>query len=219
MSAATLRYKANFVLKPLIKPDLFHREVAFYNEITTRRRNSVDFLEQQQPHQEQQEQQQQQQQPQQQQQQQQEQQQQQQPQQQNHNRNEIIDHSLSFIPRYLGVLKMEESTETEEAESDSPLAVTQAKSSSDYLILEDLTLPYRQPNIIDIKIGLKTFEPSASSKKRNSEKIKYPLQSAIGFRITGLKYYDRQKEEYVSYDKQVRVLVWMVVLCYSSCFC
>lgn len=59
-----------------------------------------------------------------------------------------------------------------------------------YLILDDLCSSYKNPCIIDIKMGTQTFEPTASVSKKERELLKYKYQSEIGFRIAGFQVYD-----------------------------
>ena len=58
-----------------------------------------------------------------------------------------------------------------------------------HLLLQNLTTPFHKSNIIDIKIGTQTYEPSAPLSKQIREVAKYPQQSEIGFRIVGMKVY------------------------------
>lgn len=61
---------------------------------------------------------------------------------------------------------------------------------SPYLLLQNLIKPYTHPNVIDIKMGTQTYEPSAPKSKQIRESDKYPSQSEIGFRIVGMRVYD-----------------------------
>jgi hypothetical protein len=72
-----------------------------------------------------------------------------------------------------------------------------------HLVLEDATYGFNTPNIIDIKIGTCTFEPSAPEEKKVKEVKKYPHQSTLGFRITGFKLYDGVKNEYTLSNKHL----------------
>lgn len=53
-------------------------------------------------------------------------------------------------------------------------------------MLQNLTAPFSKPNIIDIKMGTRTFEPTAPPSKQMSEAAKYPQQVEFGFRIVGM---------------------------------
>lgn len=134
------RYGERCIIKPQIKPDLFQREVQFYEEIFKSRKSAP-----------------------------------------------------AFIPRYHGLVEVEE--EEAGTESITPL------SKRPYIILEDFTLNYVQPSMIDIKIGQQTFEPTASKEKIARELKKYPHQQDIGFRITGMKVWDSTFRQYRSFDK------------------
>jgi 1D-myo-inositol-tetrakisphosphate 5-kinase/inositol-polyphosphate multikinase len=70
-----------------------------------------------------------------------------------------------------------------------------------YLILENLSKHLNTPSIIDIKIGRQTYEPGASPEKIDNEISKYPLQSHFGYRISGMKIYDRNKSNYKYIEK------------------
>lgn len=60
------------------------------------------------------------------------------------------------------------------------------------LALDDLTVGYTHPCLIDIKMGQQTFEPTASASKKAREQAKYPHQESMGFRITGMKVWQLQ---------------------------
>jgi hypothetical protein len=96
-----------------------------------------------------------------------------------------------FVPRYYGVFneKIENSFNSFEEVEQS------------YIVLEDLTLGYEMPNLIDIKMGRHTYEPTATKDKVNRELVKYPFQVEIGFRITGFKVYHTNSNEYIYVDK------------------
>jgi hypothetical protein len=72
----------------------------------------------------------------------------------------------------------------------TPPSTTRRRSSRakrrPHLLLRNLTVPYRKPNIIDIKMGTRTFEPTAPESKKITEAAKYPQQVEFGFRIVGM---------------------------------
>lgn len=70
-----------------------------------------------------------------------------------------------------------------------------------HIVLEDLTFGYSTPNVIDIKMGTCTFEPTATQKKKDREQLKYPYQSELGFRVTGFKVYDADCSTYIQTGK------------------
>lgn len=59
-----------------------------------------------------------------------------------------------------------------------------------FLGLEDLSRTFYKPCVIDLKMGTQTYEPDADEAKKRKEVLKCPYQSQIGFRLTGLKVYD-----------------------------
>ena len=65
-----------------------------------------------------------------------------------------------------------------------------------FLALEDVSRNYKNPCIIDIKMGRETFEPTAPLDKKMREKIKYRHQELIGFRICGFKVFDGLSHSY-----------------------
>lgn len=71
----------------------------------------------------------------------------------------------------------------------------------DYMALEDLTHRYTIPCAADIKMGMQTFEPSASAEKKARELTKYTFQKEVGFRITGFKTYDSVTGRFKSVEK------------------
>ena len=71
-----------------------------------------------------------------------------------------------------------------------------------FMILDDLTAGYEKPSVIDLKIGTKTWENDAPQEKIDRESKKYPLQRTIGFRLTGMRIFNRNTMQYDIYDKK-----------------
>jgi hypothetical protein len=69
------------------------------------------------------------------------------------------------------------------------------------MALEDLTHRYAIPCAADIKMGMQTFEPSASAEKKAREMTKYSFQKEVGFRITGFKTYNTVTGRFKSVEK------------------
>ena len=87
-----------------------------------------------------------------------------------------------FLPTYHGVALL--------APATTPATLNSAATSSDgrpYLVLSDMTASYSRPCVLDVKLGTRTFDESASARKQAEELSKYPLQAALGFRIAGWK--------------------------------
>ena len=72
-----------------------------------------------------------------------------------------------------------------------------------YLCLEDLVAPYTNASVADIKIGRRCWDDHASPEKVRSETRKFPLQSTLGYRIAGMRLYNRENDEYVTYSKRL----------------
>lgn len=75
-----------------------------------------------------------------------------------------------FIPKFYGLRQIPIDDEPQE-----------------FLTMEDITVPYSRPAIMDIKIGKMTYDPNASEKKIKSEIEKYPPQKTLGFRLLGYR--------------------------------
>jgi len=65
--------------------------------------------------------------------------------------------------------------------------VTHNDQNETFLKLEDLTKPFKNPCIIDIKIGKVTWDPNASKEKRIKEESKYPPLKNLGFQLLGCR--------------------------------
>lgn len=105
----------------------------------------------------------------------------------------------SFIPKYYGCLI---SHDNEDNRDDNNIIEEKKFSAkTTYLMLENLSKQFKYPNIIDIKIGRKTYEPSASIKKIEHEISKYPMQDHFGYRISGMKVYNKIASYYKHYNK------------------
>jgi Inositol polyphosphate kinase len=59
-----------------------------------------------------------------------------------------------------------------------------------HLLLQDLTVNFKRPCVMDLKMGTVTYEPDAPDEKRRREHGKYPEQAEFGFRIVGMRFYD-----------------------------
>ncbi|PAA66778.1 hypothetical protein BOX15_Mlig010127g1 [Macrostomum lignano] len=56
-----------------------------------------------------------------------------------------------------------------------------------YMRLEDLLSGFARPSVMDVKMGARSYEPTASAEKRESEIAKYAYRHEIGFFVTGLR--------------------------------
>jgi len=87
-----------------------------------------------------------------------------------------------FVPRFYGTLELGGIT---------------------YMKLEDLSRQYKNPCIIDVKIGYQTWYPSATQSHIDKCKVKdlATTQSKLGFKICGMQVYDRPTDRLVRADK------------------
>jgi 1D-myo-inositol-tetrakisphosphate 5-kinase/inositol-polyphosphate multikinase len=111
----------------------------------------------------------------------------------------------NFIPNYFGVVKHQTSSPPSlpEEKRTGPYGI----SLDSYLLLQDATVNFSKPCVIDVKIGSQSYEPDATEEKRTREQRKYPAQSELGFRIVGMRIYDPSHSEacdngFVFYSKE-----------------
>lgn len=140
------RFGDKYIIKPQNKPDLFAREVAFYEEVFNGAELAV----------------------------------------------------RSLVPQFFGLVEVSDENHNDVEGSDCSV---DSEIKRPCIVLEDFTLHYEHPSLIDIKMGRQTFEPIASQAKVARELKKYPYQSDIGFRITGLKVWNAESSDYLSFDK------------------
>ena len=100
-----------------------------------------------------------------------------------------------FIPHYYGVVDLQ----SIQANEHLPLATTTL--SYPHLLLGNITSNFRHPNIIDLKMGTQTYEPSAPESKQMREVQKYTQQAEFGFRIVGMRVYDTNTDDYTCKGK------------------
>jgi 1D-myo-inositol-tetrakisphosphate 5-kinase/inositol-polyphosphate multikinase len=70
-----------------------------------------------------------------------------------------------------------------------------------FIILQDMTVTFHNPNVMDLKLGTQTFEPDASPEKKQREASKYKHQGEFGFRLVGMRKYDTGSNKYQTWDK------------------
>jgi Inositol polyphosphate kinase len=59
-------------------------------------------------------------------------------------------------------------------------------SHLEYLEMEDITKGMQHPCVMDVKLGTKSYDEDATPAKAAREASKWPLQSRLGFRFTGM---------------------------------
>ncbi|CAK8673244.1 unnamed protein product [Clavelina lepadiformis] len=95
-----------------------------------------------------------------------------------------------FLPKLLGIW-------TPPVPAENP---TGAPAYS-YLKLEDACRRFRNPSILDIKIGRVAHDPHADEKKRTAMTARYPPLSEIGFQLLGMRIAGPSPNEAVFYGK------------------
>lgn len=78
---------------------------------------------------------------------------------------------------------------------------TISQSTQQFIELEDITAPFVNPSIMDLKLGVRTYELNATAEKKAYEQQKFPLQEKLGFRLQGMKVYSDRMQAYDTYDK------------------
>lgn len=101
-----------------------------------------------------------------------------------------------FIPHYYGVVDLQ-SIQANEYLPPTPTTTL----SHPHLLLGNVTNNFRHPNIIDLKMGTQTYEPSAPESKQRREVRKYTKQAEFGFRIVGMRVYDKTTDDYICKEK------------------
>ena len=127
------------VLKPMIKKDLFLKEVLYYEEFAKASEVQANIVS-----------------------------------------------PITYLPKYYGACTYKRILSSSSESFDE----------LEYLVLDDMTSNFRHPCAMDVKMGTQTFEPSATTAKKERELKKYVWQEEMGFRITGYKKYDVTTNKY-----------------------
>jgi hypothetical protein len=68
-----------------------------------------------------------------------------------------------------------------------------------YIKIDDLAYGMDNPGVIDVKIGIETYDPEASIEQIKKHKIKFPFLEMIGFQIEGMRFLNEGK--FIHLDK------------------
>lgn len=73
----------------------------------------------------------------------------------------------------------------------------------EFLVLEDLTFPFRYPSVLDVKVGTRDYDDEASEEKRRRhiEKCRMTTSATYGVRLTGMQVFQPERHTYLCHDK------------------
>eukprot|EP01088_Endostelium_zonatum_P000979 TRINITY_DN11255_c0_g1_i1.p1 TRINITY_DN11255_c0_g1~~TRINITY_DN11255_c0_g1_i1.p1 ORF type:complete len:280 (-),score=93.67 TRINITY_DN11255_c0_g1_i1:76-894(-) len=77
------------------------------------------------------------------------------------------------------------------------------RNGKEYVKMEDLTVHFDKPNVMDVKLGTTSVGEDADEEKKKSmgEKDRNSTTATLGFRVTGLSVYNPTKKDYEKYGK------------------
>ncbi|BFZ03320.1 hypothetical protein BsWGS_06358 [Bradybaena similaris] len=78
---------------------------------------------------------------------------------------------------------------------------TEEKGNEKFLKLANLTSGFKQPCVIDLKMGKVTYDQDAPPEKIEHEVGKYPPLKDLGFQITGMMIYNPETQSTEHYDR------------------
>ena len=70
-----------------------------------------------------------------------------------------------------------------------------------YIELLNICYGFSRPNVMDIKVGCRSYDPLASKEKIENEKAKCDLQQSQGFRFTGCKIWESESQRFSVFDR------------------
>jgi inositol-hexakisphosphate kinase len=83
------------------------------------------------------------------------------------------------------------------------LAGERRPATNQYLVLEDLTSQYKQPCVLDLKLGTRQhgLNETAEKIKSKTAKVKNSTSSSLGLRVCGMQVYHPGDKEFLFRDK------------------
>ncbi|XP_041485871.1 uncharacterized protein LOC121432089 [Lytechinus variegatus] len=73
--------------------------------------------------------------------------------------------------------------------------------SVEFIKLRDMTIGYKHPCIMDIKIGRIGYAEGGDSTKMQMSRRKYPDMEKLGFQVLGMRVFHPRSQKYTTYDK------------------
>ena len=105
-----------------------------------------------------------------------------------------------FVPRCYGVRNFVVNTAVPQVSPDGVEVRTRVLP---HLVLEDVTAPYDEPSVLDVKIGLITYDPNTTDlEKIASQKKKYPHQAEMGYSVAGMRVFNVVTKSYETRNRQ-----------------
>ncbi|KAL1753540.1 hypothetical protein FB107DRAFT_250078 [Schizophyllum commune] len=114
-----------------------------------------------------------------------------------------------YLPKFLGTLSL--AGKVEEGEDLEKMGPPPAGAEKQNLVLENLSFPFKKPNILDIKLGTILYDESAAPEKveRMIKTAKETTSLETGVRLTGFQVYDNLTNTPIntpkSYGKSIKV--------------
>lgn len=112
-----------------------------------------------------------------------------------------------LVPGFVGTLTIGNDEDGEEFYSSTTNSCSNSEksSSSDYLVLENLTMGYKKPCVLDLKMGTRMYGDFASEAKRQSQKKKTvkTTSAKLGVRFCGSQRFSVSKNNFEKLDKYV----------------
>ena len=112
-----------------------------------------------------------------------------------------------LVPGFVGTLTIGNDEDGEEFYSSTTNSCSNSEklSSSDYLVLENLTMGYKKPCVLDLKMGTRMYGDFASEAKRQSQKKKTvkTTSAKLGVRFCGSQRFSVSKNNFEMLDKYV----------------
>eukprot|EP00092_Neocalanus_flemingeri_P089344 GFUD01113053.1.p1 GENE.GFUD01113053.1~~GFUD01113053.1.p1 ORF type:complete len:346 (+),score=69.72 GFUD01113053.1:48-1085(+) len=112
-----------------------------------------------------------------------------------------------LVPGFVGTLTNGNAEDGEEFYSNKSKNCSDSAGSqtSDYLVLENLTMGYKKPCVLDLKMGTRMYGDFASEAKRQSQKKKTvkTTSAKLGVRFCGSQRFSVSKNNFEKLDKYV----------------
>jgi len=111
----------------------------------------------------------------------------------------------SLVPEFVGTLTIGEDGEKFYSSNRKMSQNLENSLSSDYIVLENLTMGYKKPCVLDLKMGTRMYGDFASEAKRQSQKKKTVKSTSakLGVRFCGSQRFSVSKNNFEKLDKYV----------------